>query len=220
MGTRGRMEVWGSADIRTITHQQALKSLEETLIATKLTRIEFPRKARHRRWSSWMIDGAIAGWGPAVTWVSLLLVLSSMISNLLSRLSPSRSRCTPTVHMAQFTVVILSTIYRVTNHQPPSCRAITKGRPKKSAWKKESKEPKKKHPCLWTVQHNSPKTGKLEPFSSLANSYLSEQKEGGQSNCRIQISCDRFFHLRSHQSNFSGLPSRRPPSSHPFVPAA
>ena len=98
MGTRGRMEVWGSADIRTITHQQALKSLEETLIATKLTRIEFPRKVRHRRWSSWMIDGAIAGWGPAITWVSLLLVLFSMISNLLSRLSPSRSRCTPTVH--------------------------------------------------------------------------------------------------------------------------
>ena len=78
MGTRGRMEVWGSADIRTITHQQALKSLEETLIATKLTRIEFPRKVRHRRWSSWMIDGAIAG--SAVTWVSLSLVLSSMHS--------------------------------------------------------------------------------------------------------------------------------------------
>ena len=57
-------------------------------------------------------------------------------------------------------------------------------------------------------------------MASLANSYLTEQKEGGQSNCRIQISCDRFFHLRSHQSNFSGLPSRPPPSSHPFVPAA
>ena len=49
MGTRGRMEYRGSADIRTITHQQALKSLEETLIATKLTRIEFPRKVRHRQ---------------------------------------------------------------------------------------------------------------------------------------------------------------------------
>ena len=50
------------------------------------------------------------------------------------------------------------------------------------------------------------KTGHLS--ASLANSYLSGQKEGGQSNCRLQVSCDRFFHLRSHQSNFSGLPPR------------
>ena len=36
----------GSADITTITHQQASESLEETLIAPKLTKIEFPQFLR------------------------------------------------------------------------------------------------------------------------------------------------------------------------------
>ena len=83
--------------------------------------------------------------------------------NSLSRLSPSKSQCTVYVwHSSCPPVVILSTIYQVTNHQPPALSGHYKGATKEVSLKERPKRRwKEARPCLWTVQHNSPKTGKL-----------------------------------------------------------
>ena len=154
----------------------------------------------------------------------LLLVLFSMISNLLSRLSPSRSRCTPTVHNVHNVHNVHCTWHSspLSSYPPSTESPITNPRPvgplqrggqRSLPERKSQKNPKRSTRVYepFNTIHQRLENWSPSLMASLANSYLSEQKEGGRSNCRIQISCDRFFHLRSHQSNFSGLPSRPPP---------
>ena len=162
------MAEWG--EVRTL--QQLLtnkpESLEETLIAPKLTKIEFPQFLRKVSASSVV---GMNDWWWAAEWGGCGRMGRECVAkgvccihlNSLSRLSPSKSQCT--VYVAQFVppVVILSTIYQVTNHQPPVLSGHYKGATKEEACLKErpKRRWKEARPCLWTVQHNSPKTGKL-----------------------------------------------------------
>ena len=209
----------GSADITTITHQQAPESLEETLIAPKLTKIEFPQFLRKVSASSvvvvmndWLLGAKWGGlWSRCdggqrskgcIDTLCQLWIRVKYTDYASQSFVVSKSQCTVCMCVAQFVlpVVVLSTIYQVTNHQPPVLSGHYKGATKEEVALKERKKRKtqKKVKRMSTQvmnrsTHNSPKTRKLELLSFWPIQTLSMEEDGGQSNCRLQISCHRFF---------------------------
>ena len=128
------------------------------------------------------------------------------------------------VYVAQFVppVVILSTISQSPITMPWPVEPLQRGEQRSPSERKTQKKLKrsKRSTCLWTVQHNSPRTGKQQLFSRPPRFVLIRTK----SRRTIKLEAAGFlwqvFHLGSHQSNFLGLPLTSPTPSHPFVPPA
>ena len=166
-----------------------------------------------------MIDGEQQNGGVVVIRAEEQKGVCCIHLNSLSRLSPSKSPCT--VYVAQFVppVVILSAIYQVTNHQPPVLSGHYKGATKEEACLKERPKRRWKEaaPCLWTVQHNPPKTGKLGISLPLwpIHTYPGKKKADNQIVGSRFLATGFFIWDRINQ-----ISQVCPHVHHPFVPAA
>ena len=171
----------GSADIGTITHQQAGLSwgdfnclkIDQNRVSTVLEESLGIVGGRHR-WlmvcsrmgSLWSYDGQSKGCihgGSVVQCTMCIWVIVGLLhSQLVSRLSSFG--CKYTVYVVQFVppVVILSSIYQVTNHQPPVLSGHYKGATKEEVSLKERTTQKKaKRSCPMFMNRSTQFTGKL-----------------------------------------------------------
>ena len=212
-------------EVRTLEQLLTNKpeSLEETLIAPKLTKIEFPQALRKISASSVVV---MNDWWRRAEWVNAMVVWLSIHRHITQSLVVTSVplKSWRIVYVAEFVppVVILSTISQSPITMPWPVEPLQRGEQRSPSERKIQKKLKrsKRSTCLWTVQHNSPRTGKQQLFSRPPRFVLIRTKSRRTFKLEAAGFLWQVFHLRSHQSNFPGLPLTSTTPSHPFVPPA
>ena len=117
--------------------------------------------------------------------------------NSLSRLSPSKSPCT--VYVAQFVPPRCHLIHHLPSHQSPTPSPVgplQRANQRSLPERKTQKKVKRSSPMFMNRSTQFTKDRKTRASLSVPLWPIHThpgKKEGGQSNCRLQISCDRFF---------------------------